>query len=489
MKKLVLIATLFLLNTEIYAQVQSQAVDSPGTAHAITIGTVDKFYSKLFSETREIWVSVPSDFHPELKGEKFPIALVLDGPDHFYSLVGMLDRFSRNPGNEACPPMIVVGLVNTDRERDFYPDLSNDLFSQFMTTELLPYIDTNFPTQPFRILIGHSLGGLRTIHTSMFNEDLFKGFIAIDSSLGQTQNAWYNGVRAGIKDFYPEKSSIYVAMAQTMPGKMVHDTALIKRDTTRYSNHMRRIMEFSESLNKKNNKTRSKFYWEYFPDETHQSVTQLAMYNGVKFLFGWYKPAFYSTFFDLDVSPVTAVEMYDSYYRNISARLGYEIKPPVDASGLTEYLIYKKQPDKATAIAELTLRYYTENEMSVSNFRNVKWRNKKDVSLLLEKKSAKEVCQLCRKESLKKVPDYNVSEGALNALGYQLINDKKKKDALLFFKLNTELHPRSANAYDSYGECLLALNRKDEAVIAYRKSLELNPLNSNAEQAIKKISN
>ncbi len=253
-RKLLSILILFVTTTAI-----AQTEENNEYSANITLGNVRRFKSKIFNETREIWVSVPSDFRTELKGQKFSVAVVLDGPEHFYSIVGMLDRFSRTAGSEVCPPMIVVGLVNTDRERDFYPNLTNDTFNQFLKEELLPFIDKQYPTQPFRILIGHSLAGLRTIHTAIFSEDLFRGYIGIDPSLGQRRNEWYNLARKQIENFYPENSSIYIAMAQTIPGRMVQDTAGIKSDTSGYSNHMRRIMEFSEMESKKNTAEKSNF--------------------------------------------------------------------------------------------------------------------------------------------------------------------------------------------------------------------------------------
>lgn len=468
---------------------QATAQDNTGTETAtpIPVATIHRFPSKILNETREVWVSVPSDFHPELKGQKFPVAIVLDGPDHFYSLVGMLDRFSRNPGNEVCPPMIVVGLVNTNRERDFNVDISNDRFADALKSEIIPYIEEHFPTQPFRILIGHSLAGLRTIHTAIFYEDLFKGYLAIDPSLGQRRNAWYESVRNKIEQFYPENSSIYVAMAQTMPGRMVQDTASIKSDTTGYSNHMRRIMEFSEMETRKNNAQRSHFKWNYFPEENHQSVTQLAMYEGIKYLFRWFKPDFYSTFFDTIVSPEKAAAMYEKYYSYVSDQLGYTYLPPEDERGLTDYLFYKNQPMKALAIAGLNRKYFPQSELSKRNYIDVLWRTRKNVGELLKSKPVKYVVTFCKNEARKKDPEYNISEDGLNTLGYELMSSGKLQDALAVFKLNTELYPPSANVWDSYGECLLNLNMKEEAMNAYNKSLQLNPENENARQVLLQI--
>jgi predicted alpha/beta superfamily hydrolase len=480
MKQIIVTLSALMLAVSCSAQSATSKADS---SRQIVLGTVRTFYSKVLSEQREIWVSVPSDFHAGRKGERFPVAVVLDGPDHFYSLAGMLDRFATNAGNEVCPPMIVVALVNTNRERDFYPDKGDNSFAQFLKTELLPYVDSNFPTQPFRILIGHSLAGLRTVHTALFDGDLFRGYIAIDPSIGHRRNAWYESAKNRIDDYFPG-CSVYVAMAQTAPGKFAQDTTLLKADTTSATNHMRRIMQFCENMQRKNTGERANFKWDYFPNESHQSVTQLAMYEGMKFIFRWFKPTFYNTFFDQQVSPAAASAMYEHYYTSVSAQLGYTFNPPVDEKGLIDYLFYKNQPQKALAIAELNLKYYPNREISKQNYVAAKWGARKNVGALLQTKTAEQVYRFCINEARGKEPEYNISEVALNMLGYQLLSEKRAKDAEVIFRLNTVLYPASSNAYDSYGECLLALHRREEAMAAYKRSLELDPNNANARRVL-----
>lgn len=80
--------------------------------------------------------------------------------------------------------------------------------------------------------------------------------------------------------------------------------------------------------------------------------------------------------------------------------------------------------------------------------------------------------------------EYNVSESAINNLGYELMADNKYKEALKIFKLNTDLYPNKYNTWDSYGECLMKLNRKEESLKAYQKSLAINPNNNNAKKIL-----
>ena len=80
------------------------------------------------------------------------------------------------------------------------------------------------------------------------------------------------------------------------------------------------------------------------------------------------------------------------------------------------------------------------------------------------------------------------NESEFNSLGYYLLNNKRVKDAIQFFTLNAEEHPKSSNAFDSLGEAHMIAGNKELAISNYKISLQLNPLNDNAKQMIEKLS-
>ena len=84
---------------------------------------------------------------------------------------------------------------------------------------------------------------------------------------------------------------------------------------------------------------------------------------------------------------------------------------------------------------------------------------------------------------------YNVTEREINRLGYELLRQNKKTEAVETFSTTTKIFPNSWNAFDSYGEALLLNNQKEEAIKMYQKSLELNPDNVNGKKVLQKISN
>jgi len=82
---------------------------------------------------------------------------------------------------------------------------------------------------------------------------------------------------------------------------------------------------------------------------------------------------------------------------------------------------------------------------------------------------------------------YNFDEGELNALGYQLLQAKKVKEALRVFQLNVEAYPQSGNVYDSLAEAYMNNGDKQLAIENYQKSLQLDPSNKNAVEMLKRL--
>ena len=88
-----------------------------------------------------------------------------------------------------------------------------------------------------------------------------------------------------------------------------------------------------------------------------------------------------------------------------------------------------------------------------------------------------------------KIPQsYVIQESTINSFGYEQLGKEKYKIALTIFKINSELYPHSANAFDSLAETYMLSGDNSNAIKYYKKSLELNPRNANAIKMIDNIS-
>lgn len=459
-----------------------------GYGQSYSIGRYDTLHSFILNEDRKILVHTPENGMQS--NVRYPVMYLLDGDDHFTKTVGIIDHLSKTGGNELCPQMIIVAIFHPNREKDLIPLPSSsnvpDKFPEFLEEELFPHVDSLYPTQPYRVLVGHSLGGLRVIHTLIYQTNLFNSYIALDPSLGHflsNQKSWYENSKADLyKNSFTDKT-LYIAMGMTMPLGM--DTAVIAKDSSGSARHMRSIMLFANTMEK--NKNGLDYSWKYYPDESHQSVVFKGTYDGLVSNFHWFKNEKLYDIFKPDVDANSSVKIIIDYYEFLSGKMGFKILPPEQGTAeLIDYLFFKQWNDKALAFAELNYKNYPYSSRTKNQLQTAKWNSKKSITSLYPQKTINEIYKIAKMDFAKKEPEYNISEVAINTFGYNVMNQNKFIDAEVIFKLNVELYPNSYNVYDSYGECLMNLGKEKEGIAAYKKSLELNPENINAKNVLAK---
>ena len=109
------------------------------------------------------------------------------------------------------PETIVVGIgygslnksVVKKRNRDYRPDQTGgaDNFLEFVSKELIPYIDSNYKTIPGdRTIIGYSLGGLFCLYTLFTGPESFSRYI-----IGSPNLSWDNYSIYSYEEISPEK--------------------------------------------------------------------------------------------------------------------------------------------------------------------------------------------------------------------------------------------------------------------------------------------
>ena len=82
---------------------------------------------------------------------------------------------------------------------------------------------------------------------------------------------------------------------------------------------------------------------------------------------------------------------------------------------------------------------------------------------------------------------YDFSESELNTLGYQLLSENRKNDAVKIFKLNTYSYPGSSNAFDSLGDAYAETQNKDSAILSYQKAVDLDKNNIQSLQKLNRL--
>lgn len=328
----------------------------------LNIGVVDSVRSDILGETRELWIYTPNkaQTNPELR---FPVLYLLDGDTYFHALTGVVSHLSELNGNAIIPDMIVVGIINTDRNRDFTPteDVDSRLpntgggkaFTNFLARELIPHIEANYPTAPYRGLLGHSLGGLIAVNIMLDQPELFDAYLAIDPSLWWDDMVLLEDAPKLLKQRSLKNKRLFVGIANSLPPHM--DTTQGLADTTFASVGYRSVVRFRDILNESS--TVLTWGCKYYPNEGHGSVPMMSTYDGLRFIFDYYKrPSFV-------VIPDDADEIMEDHYRNVSEKLGYSIPPPArPLAGLAwRCRVFEQRNELARKLLELGDKYHPES--------------------------------------------------------------------------------------------------------------------------------
>ena len=286
----------------------------------VVIGTVDTINSKILNEKRAVFVHVPQGD----KTQRYPVLYILDGEDHFQSAVAIEEQLSG-----VLPDMIVVGITNTVRERDLTPTVSaghdksggGENFMGFIEKELVPYVESHYPTAPYRVFSGHSLGGL-TVMNAFFNYTaLFNAYIAIDPSLWWDSQRWIKKQESELTKHELKNKSLFIAMANNIPAGL--DTNTMSQDKSGVSLVTQSVFPFVRYLrDSKPNGLRwtSKFY----PNERHGTVELNAEYDALRYLFDYYQ--FRTTQF-IGHPELNEDSVIGAHYRRVSEKLGYKVLP------------------------------------------------------------------------------------------------------------------------------------------------------------------
>jgi predicted alpha/beta superfamily hydrolase len=140
----------------------------------ITCGNYRKIYSNVLHEERILLISLPEDYG---KSDKtYPVLFKLDGDKENF-LQAFSAAFYLFDMTDNAPDPIIIGIENTDRNRDMLPDQKANYFIQFIHTELIPFVDRNYRTNGFRILCGQSLSSLFALYSFLEQPDIFDAYI------------------------------------------------------------------------------------------------------------------------------------------------------------------------------------------------------------------------------------------------------------------------------------------------------------------------
>ena len=331
--------------------------------YRLTIGTVDSLKSTVLNETRKYLVYTPPSYSDTMfSPQRYPVLYLLDGDAHFHSVSGLIQILGTGVNaTYAVPEMMVVAIPNTNRLRDMSPTkvtkgpdgkpapglassggMAN--FLAFIKNELIPQIDAKYRTSPYRIFVGHSLGGITVIDALYTIPETFNAYIAIDPSLWWDDKVLLKQAKEHVsKDNYQGKV-LYLGQANTM-----------SPDDTTTNNHFNAMLQFNEVLNTYNT-SGLRYAYKYYPNDDHGSVPIITEYDALRFIFDGYK---------LNLSQVMAdPSVLPKHFKDVSARLGVPFQPSEAMLIQLAGFVVGQDTAKAMAMYEIGTQFYPNSYRS-----------------------------------------------------------------------------------------------------------------------------
>jgi predicted alpha/beta superfamily hydrolase len=146
----------------------------------VVIGKSIEFNSKILNEKRSIQIYLPESYQNNLYS--YPVFYVLDGEDNFINAASIVKNQSSY--YQHMPEMIVVAISSANRNKIFsIVDGGADKTLNFIKDELIPYVDSIYRTEKFRILFGHSIAGPFCFYALSKYNYLFDAFIILSPTM------------------------------------------------------------------------------------------------------------------------------------------------------------------------------------------------------------------------------------------------------------------------------------------------------------------
>lgn len=325
---------------------------------ATSIGSTDSIWSPTLKEQRPYLVYTPPSYRDTtISPARYPVLYLLDGDAHFHSVSGLVQILGTGVnGTYAVPEMIVVAIPNTNRMRDLSPTrpaLGLDgkpwpnpegtggmpAFLAFIQKELIPHIDSVYRTHPYRVFVGHSLGGITTINALYTMPEVFNAYVAIDPSLWWDSSILLKQAKERLTNQTFNTRVLYVAQANTL-----------NPDEVATNSHFSGITQFNALMNSYG-ASGLRYGFKYYENEDHGSVPLIAEYDALRFIFEGYK---------VNVQRVMqSPRSLAQHYRDVSARLGATFVPT--ESSLRLYGGFTPDSTVMTTLAEMATELYPES--------------------------------------------------------------------------------------------------------------------------------
>lgn len=468
--------------------------------------------SEILKEDRPLSVRLPADYAQTKLS--YPVVYLLYGDQtegYFAETVFSLERLE---GGAEIPQFILVGIHNTDRYGNLLPVKSDgspggaDAFMDFLEKELFPFVEAEYRTKPYRLLIGPQAGATFGLYALGRRPSLFNSFV-LENPFWAHENC-RNAVEAALRRY---------AAAPPPAGRSVFINTFDRSGFQDHAETTKALVDFLHEFDGVR-PTGLRIWRRHHEEPTF--VPALELKKPLRTIFeGFYPP------------PETALNSLadiKAYYGGAGRRIGFEVDPPAfylaikadefsragRAEAAREVLEYSLslRPEDTNASFRLGNMFFGAWDLDRAEavFRRLQERrpdpffaSRLDAIARMRKGSAAlalsqalrdglpaakaKLAELDKPAALVRAAEAETyfDEREFLTLGYRLLGRGRLGEALFVFEENARRHPESWNAHDSLGEAYLKAGRTSDAIRSYERSLSLNPDNANAKKMLETL--
>jgi enterochelin esterase-like enzyme len=302
----------------------------------IVVGNYRKIHSRVLDEERTLLVNLPRGYEETAIG--YPVIYILYGGqvrNYFAEALHITTLLSTT----RMPPVIVVGITNTERYRDYLPfdrdgnPAGADRFLQFMVEEAMPFVEANYRTADFRILVGPQAGGTFGLYTLTERPETFDAYI-LNNPFRYLQQ----------RDYLVEKVRTFLAEKDALDNFLY----VIDEDSD-FAEALEYLQRLEEVLSAE---APAEFQWKVeVVEENGDFLTPSGLREGLSLLFSAYEfPA------DVDVASLAEI---DAFYSELSERYGYAVAiPDMVLAMQSDNLAERGRVDEAIEMLEHLVELY-----------------------------------------------------------------------------------------------------------------------------------
>ncbi len=233
--------------------------------------TQEIFESFKLQERRDVHYYFPENMD---ETKKYPLIIVLDGEYLFEQVVANSKFYSRFHG---MPQSIVVGINQSENDLRYedcafdpdsgLPSEKGKSFYEFIGMELIPYLDLNYSTAPFKMIVGYDITANFMNYWLFKDNSIFDGYVSISPTLA------------------PEMES-RVPMRLGIIEDQIFYQLIVEGEA---SNDKQRILAMDKDL-KAIDKESLHYFFDEYTNADHISVATYGIGKAFDNIFGMFKP-------------------------------------------------------------------------------------------------------------------------------------------------------------------------------------------------------